>query len=360
MLTIVTGTPGAGKTLHMLSRIRKEEIDGREKGTPVRPIYVHGVPDLDYQYFHAKQLENPDRWWELPEGSVIVFDEAQTVFPQRPASKQVPEKCQQFSTHRHKGFDVWITTQDATNIDAFIRRMCGRHIHVHRVLNREIATIYEYDHYESKPTDYHAKKSAISVGSWKYPKKLFDRYKSATMHTYKARTPFKLYLLGAVAILVVGAFFKLFASFNDKINGTEAEEMAEVVNGSPDFNPLPNQPGQISENLSKLVFQDYASAFKPRVPGILHTAPAYSELVEPQTFPRPYCIVYEMHRNGASLRRDACKCFTQQVTTYETSDALCRYWVEHGFFDVTMDYGRDRERERGGSRAKPDHARTSN
>lgn len=326
-LTIVTGVPGAGKTLFTLDRIKRENIP--EKGQKARPVFVFNIPELDYQFFGAQELKDPDKWFELPEGSIIVFDEAQQVFPQRSAGNAVPDKCQHFSTHRHRGYDIFIVTQDASNVDAFIRRMCGRHFHVGRILNREVATVYEFDHFESMPTGYHEKKAAVSVTPWKFPKRLFDRYRSATLHTYKARTPWRLVALPIMGVASISLLVWAIFSISDRADSFDASASA-VEDSDPavlrSFGSGVVHPGIVNS------LSGYVSSFQPVVPGVLHTAPAYQEVIEVKSFPKPICIIL-----GDSLdaSRSQCRCYTQQVTDYETSENFCRHWARKGFFDFT-------------------------
>jgi len=353
MLTLITGTPGAGKTLFTLQLVQKESKP--EKGQQRRPIFLHNIKDVDYGYFHANSLKEPDKWYELPEQSLIVFDEAQFVFPQRKKDEK-PEKVEQFAVHRHRGYDIIITTQDPMNVDVFIRRMCGRHFHIHRILGRETATVYEFDHYESNPTGFHEKKQAISKFPFKYPKKLYERYKSATQHTVKKRTPLRLYLLPVLLVVVIGLIVFAIGRIKDRADGTFAEETLASTNES----------GLLSAGLGggKAVKEwqipsreNYLRLYQPIVPGLAHTAPIYDDLWQPNTFPKPFCIIYQEDED--SPLDSSCKCYTQQITTYETSDEICRYWVRNGFFDQTKDEKRESERERGGLDAQPNPARPS-
>ena len=59
MLTIVTGVPGGGKTLHTLQRLLDEFKPA--KGEEKRPIFVNGVPDLNYEHFDADELVDPEK-----------------------------------------------------------------------------------------------------------------------------------------------------------------------------------------------------------------------------------------------------------------------------------------------------------
>jgi zona occludens toxin len=329
MLTIVTGTPGAGKTLFTLDRILKESVP--EKGKPRREIFVHNVADLDLKFFNAQVMTDPEKWYELPHGSLLVFDEAQGIFPQRTKDEK-PLKVEKFATHRHSGYDIFIVTQDPMNVDVFIRRMAGRHFHLRRILNRGIATVYEYQEYQSNPTGFLEKQQAIAVFSWKHNRKLFDRYRSATIHTHKARFPLKLLIIPVALLVCCIAFWRAFVgltSMSEPVNKAAVSAAAAAAPTVPSVD--------FSKGLARGVISSigpYLDSFAPVVPGLAHSAPVYQELFVPVTFPKPLCIEFQIRPDSSATR---CKCFTQQLTRYDTSDQNCRFWVDHGWFDPTRE-----------------------
>jgi len=341
MLTIITGVPGSGKTLFTLSLVRKETRP--EKGQTRRPILFHNVSDVDYQYFHANSLQDPDTWYNSPDGSLIVFDEAQYVFPQRKKDDK-PKKVEEFSVHRHKGFDIFIVTQDPMNVDVFIRRMCGRHFHVQRILGRERSTVYEYDHYQADPTGYHEKKQAISKIPFKFPKDLYQRYKSATVHTVKKRTPLRLILLPLLLVFVI--FLIVYAIHRIKNRADHLEEQATPSQAAGTVSNVTRGAGA-APGVTPMEY--FISMYKPVMPGVLHTAPIYQGLIEPQTYPKPLCILYQ--ENPWDKPDGSCKCVTQQHTVYETTEQNCRYWAIYGFFDESLSGDRGREEARGQAQA---------
>jgi len=171
MLSIVTGLPGACKTLYTLSKLLP--------GYRTRSVYVHGIPGLDFEHFNVLELEEPEKWYDLPEGSVIIMDEAQSVFPLRKVGSAVPPKCSHFETHRHKGHDIVLITQDATTLDVHVRKMANAHIHCKRLFGTHSSTIFIYGKYQPKPEDRNCVRTAISSNTWRFDKSIFDHYKSA-------------------------------------------------------------------------------------------------------------------------------------------------------------------------------------
>ena len=79
MITLITGTPGAGKTLYavsLLDKYAKENIKLLQNGQEPRPLYA----DIDGLDMEGVEMP-PDDWRDTPEGSVIFYDEIQEVPP---------------------------------------------------------------------------------------------------------------------------------------------------------------------------------------------------------------------------------------------------------------------------------------
>lgn len=208
MITLYTGTPGSGKTLRAVTdlvALRKTEEGAK------RPIFTN-INGLDRR-LACTPLDDPKRWHELPAGSLIVIDEAQTDFPSRGAASAVPPHVQPFATHRHRGFDIWVITQKPALIDHFLRSMVGRHLHVYRPFGLERVQILEWQECCDSP-----RVDAKPVPQpWSYPHEIFSLYRSAQIHTHKRRLPWRSIGIVAGCGLVAAAgiafaFFRL-ASF---------------------------------------------------------------------------------------------------------------------------------------------------
>jgi len=72
VITLLTGIPGAGKTLLSVTELAKE-YEGRD-------IYYYNIPELKLPWSH---LDDPSNWQELPQNSVIFIHEAHEVCPLR-------------------------------------------------------------------------------------------------------------------------------------------------------------------------------------------------------------------------------------------------------------------------------------
>ena len=181
MITLITGQPGAGKTLHALWLVKAYA----EKEN--RPVFYSGIPGLDTSVLPWEELQDADDWPKLQPGAIIVIDECQRIYRPRGSGSKVPESVAAMETHRHKGFDIFLITQHPMLLDSNIRRLCGRHIHVMRAFGANAANIHEWQEArENCDKQRHGSQSKL----WKYPKEVFAYYKSAELHTHKFRVFF--------------------------------------------------------------------------------------------------------------------------------------------------------------------------
>lgn len=246
MITVITGTPGAGKTLYAIEKLLLpligKTVKGRaEDGSEVehqRTIYtnINGL-QIDHELIDGGDNQGLQDWhkWAKP-GSVIVFDEVQKVWPPRANGSKVPEHVQELDTHRHKGVDFILITQSVMNVDRHVHALGGRHLHVRRVGNMKAAVVYEWDHV-SKSLMY---SKSISKSPWRYSSKVFKLYKSSELHTKQPRkTPSLVWfiLFGLVALAWAAPTF--YGRMQDRMkpvvhaDGVRAQQQHKSAPGSP-------------------------------------------------------------------------------------------------------------------------------
>lgn len=163
---------------------------------------------------HFTHFDNAANWYQLPHGSVIFVDECQQTFPPRATGSKVPIHCSEFETHRHKGFDVFLVTQDAMLLDNHVRRLVGAHLHFFRPFSGSLIKRQWADKVFN-PEDYFQAQQAQTKPQPR-DSNYYGLYWSADEHTHKFRVPFKLLLLFPVIITAAlliwyvtsGAFFK--------------------------------------------------------------------------------------------------------------------------------------------------------
>jgi len=197
MLTLITGTPGAGKSLYAVWNFAKP-VPGstiEDKQQSVERTLYSNVKDLLVEHIKIGPEElNTWHQWAKP-GDVILFDEVQEVWRPRSFGTKVPEPIAGLETHRHMGVDFILITQHPMLLDPNIRRLVNQHLHLRRI-TKTTAMVYEWDHCENPGNT----KTAVGSKVWFHPKKAYELYKSAQLHTKPtARMPMIAWL-GVLAL----------------------------------------------------------------------------------------------------------------------------------------------------------------
>lgn len=212
MIELCTGVPGSGKTLGMVERLAK--LFGRWEKHPeeARPVFVLGIPDLKFpvspvplvsvQVYKAGPPQLVPDWDLMPDGSLVMIDEAQGCFPPRASGSMPPAHVAWLNVHRHRGFDIWLTTQHPKLIDASVRALVGKHLHYRRLFGGSRACVYEWD---ACSDSLGGMKTAVK-SYWPYPKKAFAWYKSAEIHT-KQRFKIPLWIWIPLIGILMGLYF---------------------------------------------------------------------------------------------------------------------------------------------------------
>ena len=115
MITVITGTPGAGKTLYAITKLIQPLVgtsvphEGEDGVTTMHPrtVYtnINGLL-LDHELIDGGDNQGLRDWWTWAKpGSVIVFDEVQRIWQPRANGSKVPEDIQMLETQRHLGGD---------------------------------------------------------------------------------------------------------------------------------------------------------------------------------------------------------------------------------------------------------------
>lgn len=313
MLTFISGQPGNGKTLFTMVAVEEK------RKAENRPVFYHGIPEVTLEGWTL--LEDPSKWHELPEKSIVVMDEVQKVMPPRPSSSRPPLHVSELETHRHKGFDLFFLSQDPSLVDNHIKKLAGEHIHLIRQWGREKSDVFKMQKVQD-PTNANLKRALRST--FPFPKEAYGWYKSADAHTHKKKLPFRYYLMFLLPViaLVSGVFgVRLLWKIGHKDEKPAQQQQAQGQAGGA--------PGQASSSSSKasgpVTAAEYVASFVPRVDGLAYTAPVYDGLTKPQRVPVP----------AACVRiRGGCECWTQQGTHLETTAQVCDMVVRRGFFEA--------------------------
>ena len=81
MITLITGTPGSGKTLRAMYLIKEALAQGRAVYTDIDGVSLDGVTTVEMDH----------DWRDTPEGSLVVYDEVQRRWPSTGKPGQAPQ-----------------------------------------------------------------------------------------------------------------------------------------------------------------------------------------------------------------------------------------------------------------------------
>lgn len=331
-IELVTGLPGAGKSLGMVERM----LSFRERDAS-RPVFALGVDGLKDGLAQAITPDDLQHWYDYPTGSIFLVDEAQKYFPMRRAGDP-PAWIRKLSEHRHLGHDFVLATQAPGYLDNYVRGLIDRHVHLVRKFGAHVADWYEWPAVSMSPLTSTERKRATHR-LWRYPKKCFDLYHSAELHTVKRRIPKKLILLLVAPVMLVAAVLVVPRVMK---RGEKVGPQANSQNSTAGL----LAPAAISgggERQKWATPEDYVKAFIPRVANQPWSAPAYDGNGV-KSKPDLICIEYEV--KGDML----CGCYTEQVTPYELHNlAECRRYARHGVYNPQRAPLEDRERRVDGS-----------
>lgn len=326
MISLITGLPGNGKTLFALWFIKKKaEKENRE-------VFYHNIKDLNLPWTES----DPEKWFDLPPGSIVVIDEAQFVFSKKPNGSKLPDFYEKLAVHRHMGLDIFVITQHPSLLDNFVRKLVGQHFHVVRKFGLNRATIYEWSSANEQPQNRAQQDASISM-KWGYPKEVYGYYKSAEVHTVKRAIPVKLVLFVLFALGVAGYAMYTFTSFGRKSQEVMPAELAQgevasvtsaVGTGSAEsIKGSSETPGYgAPEEDAKKYLWDHT----PRIEGVPESAPRYDALTAPTRVPvAAMCVQIGDVKSERPIR---CQCYTQQATKLDVDFNMCISIARNGRF----------------------------
>lgn len=283
MIKLITAVPGSGKTLLAISLIEEACVEGR-------PVFtnINGLVKDKFTNGHLIQ-DAPDDWRDTPEGSLVIYDEAQQahLYPSNAQRGKVEDaRLTAMETHRHTGHDLIFITQAPTFVHHHIRKLVGEHVHLYRGRGLKGAMRYEWSHTCEAPNDRREQERATSV-FWPFPKADFDKYTSAVMHTHKFKMPWKIAGVFVVALCIL-AYVASNLFKNDGL---------AVLNQTPAQLPL------IPEAAAQTVAQP------------VRANAIYSWSKTPESVPVAGCI--------ANQSKSRCMCFSAEGVTLELEIAQC-------------------------------------
>lgn len=244
MFTLITGTPGAGKTAYTVWEVIRpmlgQTLTDAKGETHQRRILtnIKGLT-LPHELIDADNLKTwPD--WCKP-GDLIVFDEVQEVWRPRSLGSTVPPAVAAIETHRHKGIDLVVITQHPGLLDSNVRKLVNQHVHLRR-LTDSYAYRYEWD---SCSDNVKSTKACVHAGMWRRPKAVHALYTSAMAHTKtKSRLPALAYLLPVALVAFLGIGGVAYSRITERFDTDSIAQKAPEAKPAQAESLILQEPGQ--------------------------------------------------------------------------------------------------------------------
>lgn len=335
MITLITGVPGSGKTLSVVSDLAKKV----KKEWAGRKIFTHGIPELTIpteKIPEGHTINDMDVWLKYPEnnGSVVIIDEAQNIFPPRSPSSKTPQLIEWLHVHRHSGVDIILITQMPSRIDKHVRDLVGAHYHIHKT-PLGIRMRYFWDYCENSPKS-GMKNARPEV--YKFDKKAFGLYKSAEIHT-KVKTPksrvlwvipVALIVFGLTAYMGYSLLSGLGSSEKSDSENSSVSSVSSFVDVKSDdlkkgVNDKSVQAGnemgiKMAPNQNKNLTEEM---LKPKIEGMVESKPLYDSIRQVKQLEYPVACI--------SGGKSGCSCYSSQGTVIKEIDKkTCNEYAKNG------------------------------
>lgn len=314
MITLLTGVPGSGKTAYLVDTLIDIAKD--------RPIYASGLDGLKIPHTPI----DPERWHlDLPDGAVMVVDEVQKVWRPRGPSQAPSQAVKELEEHRHRGVDIYLTTQRPNLCDANVRGLVGRHVHF-----RDTGWLGRHMYEWPECSENLAWKTCHTKRKYKLPKRAFEFYKSASVHTKPVRGRSPLIWLCIVLLICVSIFGALLYR---SLSRSDAPAV-------PPPSPAASAPvggllagGQRAPGQAGITAASLRAAMQPRLTNVPETAPRFDEIRKVQRMQR---VIGGYCRDG-----EGCRCFDQDGLNPGLTQKQCYEWIKSPPFDVYRTDGAD-------------------
>lgn len=341
MITFISGLPGFGKTLFTIDYVRnyveqeyqdalQKAIDKGEDPNTVekRVVYQSGISDLKLPWL---TLEEPESWHTLPEHSIIIIDECQRVFPAMPNGAKRPKHYTELDTHRHSGYDLFLITQDPVNADIRPRSMSERHFHLSRSYGLERSTLYEWQSVQLVSGGRYKNIEGGIKKEWKFPKDVYNLYKSAEVHTHKKRLPIKKLVMSAVPIF--GILVMIYLGSVNIFRHNDSEGVNTSLTASDSILPDLIKPDSIKSDtiIARGAPLPTIANLEPILENKILTVPMFSHLVQVKSYRRiAGCMSMKIGRVNT------CECADQRGNEIEVDLETCMAFITDGEFDYSL------------------------
>lgn len=314
-MILVTGVPGAGKTLSVVSELIKRK-DYRD-----RPVFIVGIPDLNQElipHFSIPEGETVETWpdW-APDGALIVIDECQNYFRPVKYSGTPPRFITEFEVHRHRGLDFILITQKPSLIVKNVRDLVAVHKH-YSMTKLGVRRCIQFEGCGNPDSKSDVRNAMISV--YHLDKSVFGAYKSAEIHTKLKVKRSKILIFAPIIVIAAIAFIiisgtRLYDWFLGGGVQVQQKQSNNAVSQSSSSAGLPSAVAATTSNLATP-----ASSPMPSTTPVTYQQSSVPVDSGPEV---SACV-----RNGAK-----CTCYSDQATVIrDVSAHQCHDYLKYGIY----------------------------
>ena len=333
-ICLITGTPGSGKTLKMVSMMANDKMFQPDENGLSRKVFtnIKGLK-IPHTYIEtdAKKLPRSTEdqlsahdmyeWIKKPEniGAIVIVDEAQDVWPARSAGSKIPENVSWLNTHRHLGIDIFVLTQGPKLLDTNLRTLVRKHYHI-AANKMGMRTLLEWKICADDPIRM-AKQAFSSI--YTLDKKVYDLYESAEVHTVnKVKRSKWFYALPVILLLVpvfLGLSYTMLKNYGKQPEQEQAQELA-----ASDVNQAASEVQEQTAATAAQAGGDLTpEMFVPTLAEKPESKPIYNGVRQVKTF--------EYIAGCVDGGKSGCTCYSSQGTPLkEITKAMCKDYARNG------------------------------
>lgn len=298
---LVSATPGTGKTCwvvkQLLEWIELPENRDRKIYANIAGLKIEGI---DYP---------PDDFRECPDGSIIIYDEAQEIEHYNSDSRGVNPVAKALSKHRHRGFDIYFISQDPSLLHKYVLKNIYLHYYLWRPAQRQNVEIFTFARAIVSPTkeDF---RNAYDVKWWRFDKHYLKYYQSTVLNTSKPTPSSKKWSIIAtfcIFMAMIAYFLYPALSLGEKLKNPTGvkKEQKQQDSEKTTQEPVAEQPQPQAQNASVPASTVTATEYQPPTPQPIAPVQPVTRIVGVASF-GVRCTAYLNTGQIANISQDEC------------------------------------------------------
>ena len=319
----------------IIDNLNEKENTKFQHFKPVRTIYTN-IADL--KLIQCRPLPLDCDWRKTPQGSYFVIDEAQLINIFSDEARGIDPIVKDLTIHRHKGYDFLFITQEPSFVHKYIRKLASLHIHLVNIFGWEQSMKLEWSVVQDSPNAIKSLARAENMSRWRFPKHVYNLYKSTTINTRVKRIPKKLVICAVLAVVFILLALFLFSSSGNSplvavATGNPLTQSQDKKNDSTTQSNKSNtvQPSATDQKDSKgLQNPNEIAASSPVVSSSSSAEPSY-DVSDPFAFQPTVTPNVVNHRvfSGCFCTKKSCTAYDQQGTKIDgINPKLCKGLIQ--------------------------------